>query len=110
MQHSPAFWVSLTDITERNSGMKKILPVIAIAAAAAVFASPVLACEKHQSHAAMKTVEAAPAPQPSVVIEPAAQSDATSESKTEGTMSRPQGAAYEGCNRSRKGQTVYLTQ
>ncbi|WP_162918286.1 hypothetical protein [Taklimakanibacter deserti] len=110
MQHSPAFWVKLTDITERNSGMKKILPVISIAAAAAVFASPALACEQHQSHAAMKTVEAAPAPQPSVVIEPAAQPNPTSEIKTEGAMSRPLGTAYEGCNRSRKGQTVYLTQ
>lgn len=92
--------------------MKKILPVIAIAAAAAVFASPVLACERHQSHAAMQTVEAAPAPKPAptVVIEPAVQANPTSEIKTEDAMSRPLGAAYEGCNRLRKDQTVYLTQ
>lgn len=91
--------------------MKKILPVIAIVAAAAAFASPTLACERHQNHAAMKTVEAAPAaPAPEVFIEPAAQSNPTSEIKAESAMSMPSGAAFEGCNRARKGQTVYLTQ
>ncbi|MGE0239623.1 MAG: hypothetical protein AB7F09_21350 [Parvibaculaceae bacterium] len=91
--------------------MKSILPVITIVAAATLFAAPVLACERHQSHAAMKTVEAVPAPPaPTVVIEPAAQSNLTSEIKTEGAQSRPLGAAYEGCNRLRKDQTVYLTQ
>jgi hypothetical protein len=88
--------------------MKNILPIITIAAA--VFATPVLACSQHESHAAMKTVEAVPAPPaPAVIIEPAAQSNPASEIKAE-AMSKPMGAAYEGCNRQRKGQTVYLTQ
>jgi hypothetical protein len=91
--------------------MKSILPVIAIAAAAAVLAFPAVACDRHQDHTAMKTVEAAPAPPaPQVVIEPAAQSNPASEIKTENAMSVPLGAAFGGCNRSRKGQTVYLTQ
>jgi hypothetical protein len=105
----PAFWVSLDPIEEWSSGMKNILPIITIAAA--VFATPVLACSQHESHAAMKTVEAVPAPPaPAVIIEPAAQSNPASETKVEEGMSRPLGAAYEGCNRQRKDQTVYLTQ
>jgi hypothetical protein len=93
--------------------MKSILPVIAVAFAAAVFAAPAMACERHQSHAAMKTVEAVPAPPmpaaPAIMIEPAAQTNSTSEIETDG-MSMPLGAAYKGCSRMRKDQTVYLTQ
>jgi hypothetical protein len=93
--------------------MKQILPVIAIAVA--VFASPALACDMHQGHTAMKTVDAAiPAPPPpsapQAVIEPAAQSNPTLEIKTENAMSVPLGAAYENCHKSRQNQTVYLTQ
>lgn len=88
--------------------MKSVLPILAFAAAA-VFAGPALACDQHQSHASMKTVEAAPPP-PAIVIEPAAQSNPTSEIRVEDQVSKPLGAAYEGCNRARKGQTVYLTQ
>jgi hypothetical protein len=96
---------------ERSPGMKKVLPVIAIAAAAALFASPALTCERHQNHTAMTTVDAVPAPSPSqVVIEPAAQSNPTLEIKTVDTMSMPLGAAYENCHRSRRNQTVDLTQ
>ncbi|MGE0008675.1 MAG: hypothetical protein AB7S92_24235 [Parvibaculaceae bacterium] len=90
--------------------MKNVLPVITIAAAAALLAAPVPACERHESHAAMKTVEAVPAPEPTVAIQPAAQSVPALEIKSEAVMSRPLGTAYEGCNRMRKDQTVYLTQ
>jgi hypothetical protein len=91
--------------------MKMILPVIAFAAVAAVFASPSLSCERHQDHTAMKTVEAVSAPTASqIAIEPAAQYNPTLEIKTEKAMSVPLGAAYEGCNRSRQGQSVDLTQ
>lgn len=89
--------------------MKSILPVIAVAAV--VFAAPTLACEQHQSHAAMQTVEAVPAPpKPEVVIEPAAQSAPGSEIKAESAFSQPLGAVYGNCNRARKNTTVYLTQ
>lgn len=93
--------------------MKNILPVIAFAAAAVVFAAPAMACERHQSHEAMNTVEAVPAPTvvtpaPTVVIEPAAQSAPGSEIKAESAISLPLGAAYENCRR--KNTTVYLTQ
>jgi hypothetical protein len=98
----------LIHIEEWSSGMKNILSIIAISAA--IFATPVMACDQHQSHA-MKTVEAVTAPPaPTMVIEPAAQSNPASEIKTEDAMSKPLGAAYEGCSRQRKGQTVYLTQ
>jgi hypothetical protein len=101
---------------ERSSGMKNILPVLAFATAAAVFAAPAMACERHQSHEAINTVEAIPAPPapalvkpaPTVVIEPAAQSAPGSEIKAESAMSLPLGAAYENCRR--KNTTVYLTQ
>ena len=90
--------------------MKNILPFVAIAAAA-VLATPTLACDRHQSHSALKSAEAVPPqPAPMVIIQPAAQINPTSEIRTEGVMSRPLGAAYEGCNRQRKDQTVYLTQ
>jgi hypothetical protein len=99
----------LIHIEEWSSGMKHILPIITVAAV--VFAAPVLACDKHESHAAMKTVEAVPAPPaPTIIIEPAAQANPASETKAEDAMSRPLGAAYEGCSRQRKDQTVYLTQ
>jgi hypothetical protein len=89
--------------------MKNILPTIATAAL--VFATPALACSQHESHAALKTVEAIPTPPaPVVVIEPAAQSSPASEHSAKDAVSRPLGAAYEGCNRQRKDQTVYLTQ
>lgn len=88
--------------------MKNVLPVLAFAAAA-IFAGPALACDKHESHASLKTVEAA-SPPPAVVIEPAAQSNPASEIKAEDQASKPLGASYEGCNRARKDQTVYLTQ
>ena len=91
--------------------MKNILPVIAIAAATVLFAAPGMACDRHQSHSAMNTVEAVPvSPPPTVVIEPAAQTSPADEVKTQGAMTRPLGAAYEGCSRLRKDQTVYLTQ
>ncbi|QIG50885.1 hypothetical protein G5V57_26020 [Nordella sp. HKS 07] len=90
--------------------MKSILPLLALVTVA-TFASPVVACERHQSHAMLKTAEQVPpAPPPQVVVEPAAQSVPASEDKALTTMSSPMGAAYEGCNRARKGQTVYLTQ
>jgi hypothetical protein len=85
--------------------MKNILPVLAFVA----LSVPALACDQHQTHASMKTVEAAPPP-PTVVIEPAAQPNPTLEMKTEDQMSKPMGAAYENCNRARKDKTVYLTQ
>jgi len=91
--------------------MNKILPVIAIAAAGALFATPGFTCDRHQDHTAMNTVEAVPAsPPPQVVIEPASQPNPTSEIKTVSAMSVPLGAAYENCHRSRQNQTVYLTQ
>jgi hypothetical protein len=91
--------------------MKTILPVIAVAAATAVFASPALTCERHQNHTAMNTVEAVSAPAAAeVVIEPAAQSNPTLEIKTENAMNVPMAAAYGNCNKSRQNQTVDLTQ
>jgi hypothetical protein len=89
--------------------MKRVLPILALATAAS-FASPALACEQHQTHISMKTVEAVPAVPPATVVEPAARSNPTSEMKTDAAMSRPMGAAYENCNRARKNKTVYLTQ
>jgi hypothetical protein len=90
--------------------MKRILPVIAAAAAIAVSAAPVTACERHQSHTAMTTVEVVPAPPaPAVIIAPAAQTSPASEIQAEAMTSRPMGAAFENCNRARK-NTVYLTQ
>lgn len=94
--------------------MKSILPVMAVLAAATVFASPALACERHAAHAATAAAEPAPVPVPKpatvMVVEPAAAPNPTMAVKTEETMSRPLGAAYEGCNRRHKDQTVYLTQ
>ncbi len=89
--------------------MKSVLPLIACAAAVAV-AGPAFACEQHQSHATLQTVEAVPAQPPVVVIQPAAQSNPTAEPRTVAPMSQPLGAAYGGGNRMRKDQTVYLTQ
>lgn len=89
--------------------MKSMLPLLALVTVAA-FASPVLACEQHQSHATLKTAEQVPPEPPKIVVEPAAQSVPASEDKAEAAMSAPLGAAYEGCNRARKGETVYLTQ
>ena len=90
--------------------MKHVLPILALATIAA-FAGPALACDMHESHASLKSVEAAaPPPPPTIVIEPAAQSNPASEIKAEESISRPLGAAYENCNRARKDKTVYLTQ
>lgn len=89
--------------------MKSILPLLVLVTAAS-FASPVLACEQHQSHAALKTAEQIPPEPPRIVIEPAAQSVPASKEEAKAVMSTPSGAAYEGCNRARKGDTVYLTQ
>jgi hypothetical protein len=91
--------------------MNKILPVIAMAAVGALFATSGFACDRHQDHTAMSTVEAVPAPpMPQPVISPVSQSNPTLEIKTESAMSVPLGAAYENCHRSRQNQTVYLTQ
>jgi len=91
--------------------MKRILPVMAVAAAAVILTAPVLACEFHQSHTAIKAVEAPPAQQaPSMVAVTVSQPAQTSQKQTEAVMSRPLGAAYENCNRARKDTTVDLTQ
>jgi len=87
--------------------MKRVLPILALVTVGS-FAGPALACEQHQTHASMKTVEAVPAP-PAIVIEPAMQSNPASEIKADAAMSHPLGAAY-GCSRARKDKTVYLTQ
>ncbi len=89
--------------------MKSILPLLALVTVA-TFASPVLSCEQHQSHATLKTAEQVPPEPAKVVVEPAAQSVQASKDQAEAAMSAPLGAAYEGCNRARKGETVYLTQ
>jgi len=86
--------------------MKSVLPILAFMTIASL-AGPSLACEQHQIHVAMKTVEAVPAP--TVVIEPATQTAPTSEIRPADIMSLPLGAA-EGCSRQRKNNTVYLTQ
>jgi hypothetical protein len=108
VKQSPAFWVNLDVRRKGVQPMKHVLPILALATIAS-FAGPALACDQHQSHASMKTVESAPPP-PTVVIEPAAQSNPASEIKAEDSISRPLGAAYENCNRARKDKTVYLTQ
>ncbi|MBK1866259.1 hypothetical protein [Taklimakanibacter albus] len=92
--------------------MKSMLPLLALITVA-TFASPVLACEQHQSHAALKTAEQVSPPPPKVVIEPAAQSVPASENVTakDAAMSKPAWATGENCNRPRnQGKTVYLTQ
>ena len=89
--------------------MKSVLPILALATVAS-FGGQAIACAQHQTHAIMQTVEAVPAVPPATVVEPAAQSNPTSEIKTDAAMSRPMGAAYENCNRTRKDKTVYLTQ
>jgi|RhiMetdeSRZDD1v2_1073273.scaffolds.fasta_scaffold670656_3 hypothetical protein len=89
--------------------MKSVLPILAFMTIAPL-AGPLLACEHHQIHVAMKTVEAVPAPPPTVVFEPAAPIAPASEIKPADIMSQPLGAAYEGCSRERKNKTVYLTQ
>lgn len=88
--------------------MKSILPLLALATATA-FVSPVLACEQHQSHAALKTAEQVPPEPPRIVIEPAAQSVPASKDEVakDAAVSRPAWAAGVDCNR---GKTVYLTQ
>ena len=95
--------------------MKQILPVVTIAVS--VFAFPAFACDLHQDHTAMKTVETVPAspaptaaPASQMVIKPAAQSNPALEIMTENPMSVPLAAAYGNCHRSRQNQTVYLTQ
>ena len=92
--------------------MKRILPVIGLACAITAFAAPALACDRHQTHTAMQTVEAVPAPppEPTIVIEPAAQSNPASEIQAEAPFSQPLGAVYGNCNHRRKDTTVYLTQ
>jgi len=90
--------------------MKHVLPILALATVASL-ALPAFACEQHQSHASLKTVEAAPPPpSPVVVIEPAAQSNPASEAIPAAAMSQPLGAVYGNCNHARKDKTVYLTQ
>lgn len=89
--------------------MKSVLPILGLVTVA-FFAGPSFACEQHQTHASMKTVEAVPAPPPAIVIKPVAQSNPASEIKADAAVSLPLGAAYEGCNRARKDKTVYLTQ
>lgn len=88
--------------------MKSKLPLLALVTMAA-FVSPALACEQHQSHAALKTAEQVPPEPPRIVIESAAQSVPASESEIskDAAMSRPAWAAGGDCNR---GKTVYLTQ
>ncbi len=90
--------------------MKRILPIFALVTLA-TFAMPAVACERHQIDTSPKTVEAAPAvPPPTIVVVPASPSNPASKTALEEIMSRPLGAAYEGCNRARKDVTVYLTQ
>ena len=92
--------------------MKSILPLLA-AATALSLASPVFACDQHQSHAALKTAEQVPPTPPQIVIEPAAQSVPASEGVAvkDDAMSKPAWATGANCNRPRnQGKTVYLTQ
>lgn len=93
--------------------MKSILPLLVLVTAAA-FASPVLACDQHQSHAALKTAEQVPPEPVQIVIDPAAQSVPASENETvtgAAATSKPAWSSGENCNRARnQGKTVYLTQ
>jgi hypothetical protein len=90
--------------------MKCVLPILALMTIASL-AAPSLACEQHQTHAGMKTVEAVPTPPPTVATVPAVQTAPASEIKPDDSMSRPLGAAADyGCDRERKNKTVYLTQ
>lgn len=92
--------------------MKSMLPLLALATVA-VLATPVFACEQHQSHAALKTAEQVPPEPPKIVIEPAAQSVPASEDALAGddAMSKPAWATGAGCNRAgKRDKTVYLTQ
>ncbi len=81
--------------------------------AATTLAVPALACEQHQSHAALTVAQSGPPPEP-VVIEPVqvmpAATIAVEPEIKQPSASKALGAAYENCNRSRKDQTVYYTQ
>lgn len=81
--------------------------------AATTLAVPALACEQHQSHAALTVAQSAPPPEP-VIIEPIqampASVIAIQPEIKQPPSSKAPGAAYENCNRSRKDQTVYYTQ
>jgi hypothetical protein len=86
---------------------------LAVVLSAATLALPALACERHQSHAALTVAESAPPPEP-VIIEPV-QIEPASAMAVQKEVDLPQsskaiGAAYENCMRNRKDQTVYYTQ
>jgi len=89
--------------------MTKHFLSLAAAAALLAFAVPAQACERHQSHAAMTTAEAAPVPEakPVTVIRTPA---VTTEEKAAMSPSYASESGYMGCNRRAKEQTVYLTQ
>ena len=76
-------------------------------------AGPALACDKHESHATLTTVEAAP-PAKTVIAEPVqvmpAATIAVEPEVNQPQSSKALGTAWENCNRNRKDQTVYYTQ
>ena len=81
---------------------------LAVALSATALALPALACERHQSHAALTVAESAPPPEP-VIVEPVEVMPAAAIA-IQPLFSQPMGAAYDGCRRNRKDQTVYYTQ
>jgi hypothetical protein len=92
--------------------MKRLLSLTTVLAVASL-AVPALACDQHQSHAALTVAQSAPPPEP-VAIEPVqvmpAATIAVEPEIKQPAASKAFGAAYENCNRSRKDQTVYYTQ
>jgi len=91
--------------------MTKHLLSLAAAAALLAFAGPAGACDMHESHAALTTAEAAPAPVPEV--KPVTVIRTQIEEPAEAAiMSTPYASesGYMGCERRAKEQTVYLTQ
>jgi hypothetical protein len=85
---------------------------LTVALSAATLALPALACERHQSHTALTVAESAPPPGP-VIVEPVEVMPAAAlaiQPEINQPLSKPLGAAYDGCSRNRKDQTVYYTQ
>jgi hypothetical protein len=91
--------------------MTKHLLSLGALAAVLAFAGPTQACEMHQSHAALTTAQAAPAPKPDMkpVTVVRTQMEEPAEAAVMSMSSDSEGG-FMGCHRRAKEQTVYLTQ
>lgn len=89
--------------------MTRHLLSLAAATALLAFAVPAQACDRHASHAQLKSVEATPVPEmkPVTVIRSQIEEPAEPMAMSKSYASEN---GYMGCNRRAKEQTVYLTQ